>query len=545
MSYYPDITYPNDPEFPIGHEDVPIGEDLYSVIISYISDMATYGSSFLLQDGNIVLDADKGIKWDGTTRISLVGGEINVTALQINTALVCDTPTITTLNITGDCDVVGDLNIDGAIAVTGTITTDHVERTTHTFTALAEPANPANDQAVIWLSNGTGYGNNTDWCAKITEGGGTSSFTISAYSEPNFLYSAQGVDVATIGGTEYAFVACSGLSDSLVIIDVSTPATPTYVAHIRGAGAPNYLGGARRVKVYTVGGTEYALVASPDDDCLSIIDVSTPAAPVLTGIFKGAGAPNYMAGACDVDACTIGGTEYALVVGEDDDSLVVVDISTPATPALTNAHIEAFYFNGPKGVKWHNMAGVGDVAVVVGDNTIAVIKDLATAPSREAVTYSTFWLSDGQAVATWTDVDDVALIARTPDTPTGELTHAVFDPAVGTHNEYSSNIDGAADVDTYSIGGTQYAFVTASDDDLLAILNVDNAPAEPSTGGSTSFVADISGAANYLEGASGVKIYDVGGTEYAFVASADSNALVVIDVSTPASPSKVGEIFDY
>ena len=182
MSYYPDITFPSPPEFPIAHEDAPWGNDLYDVIASYIPDMVTDGNLIMDNLGNVEVGAAFGIVWDGVTRIDLSGGEILITALQINTALVVDTPTITTLNVTGDCDVTNNLVIDGNVAVTGTVTADYVERKEHTLTQAAEPGDPANDTAVIWLSNGTGYGDAGDLVCKITEGGGTTDFTIADYS---------------------------------------------------------------------------------------------------------------------------------------------------------------------------------------------------------------------------------------------------------------------------------------------------------------------------------------------------------------------------
>lgn len=182
MAVYPSIAYPLDPEFPTGHEDVPTGPDLYTVIASYIPDMVTDINLFVDHAGNIEIAADKGIEFDNTIRISLVGGEIKFTAISVNIELVVDTPTITTLNITGDIIVSNDLIIDGDIAVTGTVTQDYVDRDTHTLTQAAEPGDPADNQAVLWVSNGTGFGDTGDFVCKITEGGGTTDFTIADYS---------------------------------------------------------------------------------------------------------------------------------------------------------------------------------------------------------------------------------------------------------------------------------------------------------------------------------------------------------------------------
>ena len=182
MSFYPDLTYPTAPAFPIGHDDVPLGSDLYTVIASYIPDMVTDINLFADHSGNIELGATEGIEFDSTVRISLSGGEIKFTAVSVNIELVVDTPTITTLNITDDLIVSNDLILDGSLSVTGTITQDYVDRNTHTFTQAAEPGDPADNNAVLWISNGTGAGDIGDFMCKITEGGGTSTFTIADYS---------------------------------------------------------------------------------------------------------------------------------------------------------------------------------------------------------------------------------------------------------------------------------------------------------------------------------------------------------------------------
>lgn len=182
MSYYPSLTYPTAPGFPGGHDDVPTGPDLYTAVASYIPDMVTDINLILDHIGNYELGATKGIKFDDTIRISLSGGEIKFTALSVNVELVVDTPTITTLNITDDLIVGNDLIIDGDIAVTGTVTQDYVVRDVHRLSQEAEPGDPADNTAVFWISSGGGYGDVGDFVCKITEGGGTTDFTISDYS---------------------------------------------------------------------------------------------------------------------------------------------------------------------------------------------------------------------------------------------------------------------------------------------------------------------------------------------------------------------------
>ena len=181
-NHYPNRVYPETPDFPTGHEDVPIGPDLYTVVAAYIEDMTTDAAQLFDQAGNIELGATEGIKWDSDVRIDLSGGEIKVEALQVNTELIIYTPTLTTLNITGDLAIGNDLIVDGNLAVTGAVTSDYVDRNIFNLTQADEPGDPADNNAVFWNSTGVGYGDIGDLCCKITEGGGTTDFTISDFS---------------------------------------------------------------------------------------------------------------------------------------------------------------------------------------------------------------------------------------------------------------------------------------------------------------------------------------------------------------------------
>jgi hypothetical protein len=64
--------------------------------------------------------------------------------------------------------------------------------------------------------------------------------------------------------------------DSLQIVDISTPSSPSEVAYIQDA---TRLNGATNVVV----SGSLAYVTSFIDDSLQIIDISTPASPTLTG----------------------------------------------------------------------------------------------------------------------------------------------------------------------------------------------------------------------------------------------------------------------
>jgi len=313
---------------------------------------------------------------------------------------------------------------------------------------------------------------------------------IAGAGSPNYLNGASSVCVATIGGTEYAFVL--GSADSaLSIFDVSTPATPTLEGAITGAGSPNYLDAAYGVCVATIGGTEYAFVASQRDDALSIFDVSTPATPVHVGVIMGAGSPNYLDSAVSVCVATIGGTEYAFVASFYNHALSIFDVSTPATPTLEGA-----------------ITGTGS-------------------PNYLAYAYSVFVATIGGTeyafVASFLDDALSIFDVSTPATPV----HVGVIMGDGSPNY----LNGAYSVCVATIDGTEYAFVASQSDDALTVVDV-STPATPVRVG----VVMGDGSPNYLNGAHSVCVATIGGTEYAFVASLYDDALSIFTVGVEAAP---------
>lgn len=180
---YPDNTYPDAPDFPIGYDWTAPGQDAYDVIVSYIEDLTTDANRLLDNDGNVRLYSDKGVGWESVIKILLSGGTIKMTDLQLYYDVQAEDAVITTLaGATLTCSQ--DLTVSTNISVAGTISngSEPAVRVWHELTEAAEPDDPADNCAAIWLSNGTGYGDQGDLCAKVTEGGGTSSFTIVDFS---------------------------------------------------------------------------------------------------------------------------------------------------------------------------------------------------------------------------------------------------------------------------------------------------------------------------------------------------------------------------
>ena len=80
----------------------------------------------------------------------------------------------------------------------------------------------------------------------------------------------------------YAYVAAAGTSDSLVVVDVSTPSNPSLVGSTAVSSGTGYV----------VLSGSYAYVPASGSDSLVVVDVSTPSSPFVVGSVSNATAMN-------------------------------------------------------------------------------------------------------------------------------------------------------------------------------------------------------------------------------------------------------------
>lgn len=273
-----------------------------------------------------------------------------------------------------------------------------------------------------------------------------------------------------------------------LLLGSSDPEDPNYL---------NYLWGAGGVDVWVSDSTVYASVASIYQDALSIQNVSDPANPSHVSEIYGAGRPNYLDAPQKAPLYLVDGTKLVFIPAYADNALSIINVSNPSDPTFEgeiHKKGQRPYLEDAHDVK----VGIVDsteyaFVVAVRDNALTIIDVSAPSrPKRESEIYG----------------------AGSPN-------------YLGTPSS----------IDLFIIGSTLYAFVTAINDDALVVIDV-------SDPGSPSKVADIRGAGspNYLDAPHGVKIFQIGSTPYAFVVSAADAALTVFDVSTPSSPTHVGEI---
>lgn len=98
-------------------------------------------------------------------------------------------------------------------------------------------------------------------------------------------------------------------------------------------------------------------------------------------------------------------------------------------------------------------------------------------------------------------------------------------------------LNGASDIAIFTKTAVKYAAVASFTDNALVIVNI-NTPAAPSL----SDAITGAGSPNYLSGAYAVAVQEISEVLYAFVASVWDNALTIFNINNPASISQVGEI---
>lgn len=323
---------------------------------------------------------------------------------------------------------------------------------------------------------------------------------ISGAGSPNYLDGASSVWVWDQSGTLYAAVA-SRLDGSLGIYDVTNPASISLkcVKHHKELGSVDAyeLAGALCVQV----DGSYAYVATRWQDAQSgnayydtgtrvgsvtIFDVSSPAAIVHKGEVHGAGSPNYLSEAHWLHKLG----DYCYVAAFADNCLTIINVADPTNPYYCS------HIGGEGSPNYCN--GVTSVYVEQRD-------------SRLFAYLSAYW-------------DNAMVIFDVTDYPTMYR----IGGRTGTGDPYR-----LSRVHSVFVKDNRAYCCSRGDDDALTIWGV-----EPGVLFKTSNpIGRIAGSSNYLDGASGLAI----SSNYAYVASYNSNALVKIDITSLTAMSKVGQ----
>ncbi len=131
------------------------------------------------------------------------------------------------------------------------------------------------------------------------------------------------------GGRHYAVVV-SEIDDGVQIIDVTDPDDITAADHLSDTDQLE-LKGPQSVDIYRVGGRNFAVVTGNSDDGVQIIDITDPHNIFPTARVADSGSlrldnPGHVA------VHTIGGRHYAAVASSGDDGVQIIDITNPYNP---------------------------------------------------------------------------------------------------------------------------------------------------------------------------------------------------------------------
>ena len=156
------------------------------------------------------------------------------------------------------------------------------------------------------------------------------------------LYDARGIATITLGTSTYALIAASFLSRGMQIIDITEPNFPFAVSHVKddnsvaGSGYSN-LFGALDITTTTIGNYAYALVADYDGNGVEIINITdpynpSPASSPASIITDGVNGYTNLNRPLGITTVVINTTTYALVTSPNDSGIEIINITYPYKP---------------------------------------------------------------------------------------------------------------------------------------------------------------------------------------------------------------------
>ncbi len=175
------------------------------------------------------------------------------------------------------------------------------------------------------------------------------------------LDNPRNITTVVIDGSTYALIAASGNANvgGVQIVDITTPGSPSPVAAITdGTGGFDTLGGARNIATVTIDSDTYALVTANSDDGVQIINMTTPATPiVVSSVTDGNDGFDTLDGANAITIVTIDNFTYALVTASIDRGVQIINITDPANPTPSFSISDSTTLAGANGITTVEIAG--------------------------------------------------------------------------------------------------------------------------------------------------------------------------------------------
>ena len=304
---------------------------------------------------------------------------------------------------------------------------------------------------------------------------------------------------------------------------------------------------ARGVDTFVIGSSTYAIVASYGDNGVQLIDVSDPTAIVALDAETDSVTFPELGGAMDVDTFTIGSSTYAIVASFSDSGVQLIDISNPAVIVARDSHDDG---DTPVSTKCKELQAANGVdTFTIDSGTYAIVAafvddgvqlidisdpaaidctgqktDEGTRELDGATNVDAFTIGSGKYVIVASHIDHGVQIIDVSDAGTTRIKDAETDGENGfTRLLYTHGVD------TFTIGSSTYAIVVGTDGvQTIDISDINNMVAmDAETRGENGFTV--------LEYARDVDTFTCGSRTYAIVVSNIDDGVQLIDISDPSN----------
>ncbi len=363
---------------------------------------------------------------------------------------------------------------------------------------------------------------------------------------------ADAYDVDVVGTTAY-IVRASSTADELVIIDISTPSSPTQLGSLDLGITAN------AIKV----SGNYAYIATiSDTQELMVVDISNPSSLSIDGSYDAAGTANA------TDIFIVGNRAYLARESSAADEFFILNITTPTSPTLVNSYnagaaVNGIYIDGTEAYLATSDDSQELMALDISTELSISLDDSVDLPGSQnaldvtvddnssyayLIRENNFWISEFFVM----DVTDPTSISNIDDINIGGTSNEVAidgDYAL-VANQNTNNELTVIDISTPS------SVVIATTYDLDGVGNgiaIENGNAFIATGndGAELFIV---GTASGWACPQEVSTFDANGnanpydlfiendTIYMVRDSGTSDELVIIDVTDRSSPSFLGSI---
>ena len=224
-------------------------------------------------------------------------------------------------------------------------------------------------------------------------------------------------------------------NNSVGIIDISDPKMPKQVALFED-DLNLGLHSAHSIETISINGRTYALVASPGDNAMQIIDVTHPLLPFPVSTVRHSAEYPALLAPHDVTAIKVEDSTYALLSAVNADSVQIIDITNPESPRPVS-HIthgtEYVQLDRPQTLKAVQIDGVAYTLIAARNSSGVQIIKL----EHEKTTQTPFSITSNNANSSYAKAGDTVSIQITVNDTIYSQTTQILNLA--THTAFDSN----------------------------------------------------------------------------------------------------------